>query len=284
MKDQIFQSLGVNPAMVPGSSGQPGKKRNQAEIAQEQQVDILTTAGAVTQIEEAILTPLVQRIAEYDYQFRDDVLMVRQFGEMGKRAVMQAVEPLQINRRHEFRWFGVEAARTAAQVQQQIAAINVIQGVPPTAYSGYRLNLAPLMVQLAENLFGPRLAPLVFESMKDQLGVDPEQENEMLEHGLDVPVHPGDDDPQHLQAHMAAMQTTGDPHGVMRVHIQAHMQQMQAKAQAAAQMQQGGPPGGGGGPQPGAQPGPGRGMKGPPGMIHTDQMPAAGAPVMPRKT
>jgi hypothetical protein len=44
---QIFQTLGVNPAMMPQSPAAT-TKRNQAEIANEQAVDLLTTADAVT--------------------------------------------------------------------------------------------------------------------------------------------------------------------------------------------------------------------------------------------
>src|SRR5947209_7177784 len=39
----INQTLGVSAAMMPQSTGVPGRKRNQAEIALEQQVEILTT-------------------------------------------------------------------------------------------------------------------------------------------------------------------------------------------------------------------------------------------------
>lgn len=281
-KNQIFQSLGVNPSMIPQGGGR--KKMSQAEVANEQQVDILTTADAVTVLEEGILTPLLQRMAEYDHQFRDKPLTVRQYGEVGVRAVMQDVEPIQMNRRFEFRWFGVEAARNAAQVQQQIAMANVFKEVPPQMYAGYRLDLAPLMVQLAENAFGPRLAPLVFKSIKDELSVPPEMENQLLMQGMDVEVHPTDEDPQHLEAHMQLLQG-GDEHGVIRAHIMKHQQQMQMKVQAQAQAMQGGPGGGGGGegPQAGAQPQPGRNMKGPPGAINHDRMASAGAPVMPRK-
>ncbi len=284
-KNQIFQSLGVNPAMMPNQTGSR-QKRNQAEIANEQQVDILTTADAVTILEEGILTPLIQRFAEYDHQFRDKAITVRQFGEIGIKAVMQDVEPIQMNRRFEFRWFGVEAARNAAQVQQQISMANVFKEVPPSLYQGHRLDLTHLMVQLAENAFGPRLAPLTFVSLKDDLEVPVELENQLLMSGMEVPTHPGDKDPEHLQAHMQLLQQAGDDHGVIRAHILAHQTQMQMKVQAQAQAMQGGPPqgGGGGGPQAGSQPQPGRNMKGPNGSINPDRMPAAGAVGMPRKT
>lgn len=281
IKTQVFQTLGVNPSMMPQQTG-TGRKRNQAEIALEQQVDVLTTADSVTNIEEGVLTPLTQRFADYDHQFREDSIAIRVYGEMGLRAKMEEVDPIQMNKRYVFTWLGVEAARNAARMQQQIAGINVVKGIPPQMYAGYKLNLAPVMVQLMENLFGPRLAPLVLEDQRMQLSVEPEMENQMLEQGFQVAVHPGDDDVKHLQAHVALMQQ-GDPHGNIRLHLQAHQVQMQAKTQMAQQQQQAGLGGGGGGPQPGAQPGTVRGAKGPPGAIGPEQMPAAGAVDMPRK-
>lgn len=283
IKEQMFQTLGVNPAMVPQQTG-GSRKRNQAEIANEQQVDILTTADAVTNIEEGILTPLVQRFAEYDYQYRDEDITVRVYGEMGLRANMERVEPIQLGKRFEFRWYGVEAARNAAQQQQQIAGLNVIKAMPKEAYPDYDLDIAPVIVQMVENLFGPRLAPLIFKRKK-LFSMDPLAENEMLEHGFMVPVQPADDDVEHMMAHMFGMQTAGDPHGTFRDHMTKHQAQMQAKAQQQ-QMQQGGPggPGPSAGPQGGGQPGMPRGGKGPPGMIHQDQMATAGAPQQPRKT
>jgi hypothetical protein len=296
IKAQVFQTLGVNPSMVPQSTG-GAKKRNQAEIANEQQVDIITTADAVTVMEEGILTPLVSRFAEYDHQFRDEALTVRVYGELGLRAQMREIEPIQFDTRYEFRWFGVEAARNAAAVQQKIAAMNVLKGIPPQMYPDYELDLAPVIVQLVEDSFGARLGGQVFKR-KLVMTVDPFVENDMLEHGFHTPTHPGDDDAMHMQVHMGLMQHLGgDPHGTIRDHMAKHQAQMQAKAQAAQMQQQGGPPGvpgtpGGAGPgvagapgsPPGAMPaGPSGAAKGPPGMIHPDQMARAGAPGMPRK-
>jgi hypothetical protein len=281
-KNEIFQALGVNPAMMPQQTG--GKqKRNQAEIANEQQVDLLSTADAVTNIEGEILTPLVQRMLAYDHQFRDDDLLVRSFGEMGLKAMMQEIEPVQMDKRISLRWFGVEAARNAAQVQQQIAGLNVIRGIPPEMYPGYKLDVSPLLVHLVENVYGPRLGPLIFKDMRDELAADPEIENEMLEQGFEVMVHALDDDGKHLQAHMKTPQSQQRD-----VHMQRHQLQMQAKQMKMMQQQgQQGMPGGSGpgvaGTPPGAQPAAPRQNKQPPGAVHPDQMPKAGAVVPPRK-
>jgi len=282
-KNEIFQALSVNPAMMPQQTGR-GNKRNQAEIANEQQVDLLTTTDAVTVVENEVLTPLVQRIVEYDHQFREDDLLVRAFGEMGLKATMETISPVQMNRRITLQWFGVEAARNAAQIQQMIAALNVIRGIPPNLYPGYTLNVAPLLVHVAMTTFGPRLAPQIFQPLSEQLAADPETENDMLAQGFEVMVHALDNDGQHIQVHLKA------PRGPQRdVHIQRHQIQMQQK-QAAAQGpkgQQGVPGGAGPGvagtPVPGAQPALPRQNKGPAGAIRPDSMPAAGAVPMPRK-
>lgn len=296
-KNQIKESLGVNPAMITQA---PGKaKRNQAEVAQEQAVDILTTADAVTVIEESMLTPLLNRMIELDHQYRDDDLTVRQFGPMGQKAEMERIPPIQMNRRYQFRWFGVEAARNAQQVQQQIAGLNVLRGIPPEMLGGHKLNMAPAIVQFVESTFGPRLAPLVLEPPEEQMPVPIEQEQMMLIEGFEVPLHQMDDDQAHIQAHGQLMhiaqsnENTGS--GVVRkiqTHIWKHMQQMQAKQQAQMQQgmsQAGGSPGAPGGagpglqgsPRPGAQPAAPRGGQNPPGMIHQDRL--RDPNVMPRK-
>lgn len=286
LKQQMFQTLGVNPSMIPGQKGK--QKSNQAEIANEQQVDILTTADAVTVIEEQILSPLLQRFADYDHQFRDEAASVASFGPLGHEATMQEVEPQQESKKHQFRWLGVESARNAAQMQQQIAGINVIKGIPAELYAGYRLDLAPMLLQMAEGLFGPRLAPKIFKAI-DAITVDPHQENDMLEHGFDVETHPGDNDQEHMQVHMSILQQ-GDPHGTLRKHLGKHQEQMQKKAMAQNAQSQGAPGGGAGGnagggrpPEAGAQPGQPANMKMPAGVMPQDAMGKAGVVVAPRK-
>lgn len=281
-KQEIFQTLSVNPAMMPQSTGGT-HKRNQAEIAAEMQADILTAIDAVGVLEEGIMTPLIERFAAYDQQFRNDEIVIRSFGEIGMQAKMQRMQPIQLDKRYEFRWFGVEATRNAQQLQQQISLLNMMQQIPPQAYPGYQLNIAPVLVQAVENVFGPRLGGMVFKSIREQLTVDPVDENMLLIEGIPVETHAQDNDPQHLQEHMAILQS-GDPTGVIRAHIQEHQHQMKLKEQAQAQammQQQGGPPGGG--TPGGAQVVGPHAPKGPPGAINADQMARAGAPGMPRK-
>jgi hypothetical protein len=278
IKTEIFQILSVSPAQMPQSTG--GKaKRNQAEIALEQQVDILSTADVSTNLEDEILTPLLRWFTDLDYQFRDKAVSVKQFGQMALRAKMIDVPILENGRRFEFRWWGVEAARNAQQMQIQVSAINVIKGMPPTMYEGYKLNAIPFILQLVESAFGARVTPEVFENIKAKLSLDAETENEFLMEGLDLPVHELDEDQEHMKVHLKAM-AGGDTHGSVRQHMLQHRMQMNKKMQMAAQAVQGmqGSPGGGGqpgaagSPRPGAQPAPPRGGQQPPGAIHADRM------------
>lgn len=290
LESRIQKNLSVTPAAITQQAPSKTTKKNQAELQMEMAVDILSTADAVIVVEQGILTPLLQRMVELDHQYRDKKITIRQYGEMGYRASMQDIEPIQWDARYEFKWLGVEAARNAQQIQQQIALLNVLRGIPPQAYPGRKLNIEPILTQIIENGFGPRLAALVWGDAISQLSVDPKTENDMLEQNLPVEVHPTDDDTKHLQTHMQALQVKPTPQ--LQVHIQKHVQQLQMKRQMMlmqAMGGQGGQPGvpGGAGPgvagtpRQGAQP---RGprMQGPPGMIHNDQMKSPG--MAPRKT
>lgn len=284
-KAQIMQSLSVSPAAITQSGTQKAKP-SQADIAREQQVDILTTADAVTLIEEGILTPVANFMVEMDHQYRNEKIMIRQYGEKGLRARMDWVDPIQMDKKLFYRWFGVEQARSAMQMQQQISFANVLGSIPPEKYPGHRLNLVPMITQMVENVFGPRLAPLIFEDEKAQMTIPADVENEWLvKFNLNLAIHPMDEDAQHMQEHAKALEQTGDPLGNIRQHMARHQFQMQMKQQAmlAQQVQQmgGGPPGGGGGggPRPGGQAKPPRGGQGPPGMVNRDAIGAAsGAP------
>ena len=283
----IFQALSVNPAQITQGMGAK-KKPSQAEIANEQQVDVLTTADVVTVMEDEIYTPLVMFMLELDNQYRDKPMRVRQYGETGMLSNMVEVPLIQMDNMYQFRWFGVEQARNAQSLQQQVAGINVIRGVPPQLIPGYQLNLGPLLSHMVDNLFGPRLGATILQDLRQQLTVDPEEENKFMADGFVTPVHPQDDIKKHMQSHQQAMKETGDPHGTLKVHMMAHLnafqaaqqaQQMQAAQQAQqmqAAQQQGQPPqkanGGGRGPRQGAQPGMPRGGQNPAGAIHQDQM------------
>lgn len=285
LKNEIFQILSVSPAMLPQQTG--GKaKRNQAEIAMEQQIDIMATADVCTNLEDEILSPLLRWFVDLDYQFRDKAMTVRQYGAMGLKTGMQEVPVIQNSRRFEFRWFGVEAARAAQMIQIQVSAINVVKGIPPQMYGGHELKLAPFISQLLENAFGPRMVPQLWENMKDKLTVNPDTENEFLVEGLTMPVHPLDDDQEHMKEHLKAL-VKGDPSGSVREHLLLHRQQMSQKLQQQAGQMQAmqGAPGGPGGqgpgvagtPRSGAQPMPPRGGQQPAGAIHADRMQDPGA-------
>ena len=277
-KDQIFQTLGVNPAMMPQQATAPGKKPNQAQIANEQQVDLLTTADMVTMLEGEILTPMLQWMIWLDHQYRDEDLLIPAFGEMGMQVEMEKIEPVQMDRRFEFRWYGVEAARSQQQIQMRMAGINVLKQIDPKMIPGYELSLAPIIAEFVESTYGPRLAPRVLKDIRKQLTLEPQFENQLLESGMPLGVHPMDNDQEHLQAHMQAFQEHGDLTGVLREHMMRHQMQMQLKQQAMQAQQQQmlqprQPQGGGGGPRPGgAATGPRPAGQGPAGMVHQDRM------------
>lgn len=268
---QIMQTLAVTPAMVTMGTK---KKLNQAEVAQEQQIDLLTTSDSVKVIEEGILSPLMRLFMHLDYQYRDKVMLVRQYGEMGMSAIVEEVPPLQVGTRYTFRWIGVEAGRSAQQTQQKIAAMNILRGIPPQMYPGYTLDAQPVIVDLVETAFGPQLGRLVLKDMRSQMSVAPDKENELLDMGHVVSVHPMDNHQEHMQVHSQSLQTEGDAFGLKMIHLVEHQRALvQQQMAMAAAMQGGGPaPGVPNQTPPGAQPRPPQGAQSPPGMIQQDQM------------
>jgi hypothetical protein len=104
-----------------------------------------------------------------DYQVLLYTIAAPTAAEMGVILNMQEIKPVQMNKRFEFRWFGVESARNAQQVQQQIATMNVLRGIPPEQYEGYKLNMRPIMAQMVDNAFGSRMAPEIFQPSREVL-------------------------------------------------------------------------------------------------------------------
>jgi hypothetical protein len=173
----------------------------------------------------------------------------------------------------------VEAARNAQMIQQKMAGINVLKQVPPQMIPGYEISIAPLIAEFVEATYGPRMAPRVLKDIRKQLTLDPQFENGILESGMPLPVHPMDNDQEHLQAHMQAFQEHGDLSGVLREHMMRHTMSMQIKQQAMQQQQaqmlqphQPQQPGGGGPRAGGTATGPRPNGQQMPGAIHADQM------------
>jgi hypothetical protein len=116
---------------------------------------------------------------------------------------------------------------------------------------------------------------------RHQLSMNPIEENDLMHNDFPVTVQAMDDDVAHLKAHMEAVKMhvglDSQAKELFKLHILAHINQMNAKSQASAG---GKPPQGqpgvgasqGGGPRPGAQAGPPKPMQQPAGAIHQDQM------------
>lgn len=285
-KNQIMESFGLNPAMMPAGGGP--RKPTQAEVAQEQEVALVSIDDEVTTLEDELYTPFLQFAFELDQQHRDDAMFVKVWGQLGIAAQMQEVPPFAWDDRYEFRWLGVDMAQSAQQVQQMIGGLNILRSLPPVLPDGKRIDLTPIIEAMVNATFGPRLGSRILIDARDQLSVPPTTENDIMRQGGAMPVHWMDNDVEHLQSHYQAAEMTGDPSGTIRAHMLLHTQQLQQKnSQANPGGLPGSPgapppqPGIAGTPRPGALPQPPTGAQQPPGAIHPDQMQDPGA--MPRK-
>lgn len=281
IKRQIWESLDVNEMMM-GRMPQ-GRKNNQLMGAMQQEQSINITDHA-SNFEEVVLNPLMEMIFELDQQYRTSELMIETRGEIGYKAAIETIPVPQWGERYFFRWVGTEFMLGMQRMQQQIATMNVLKGIPPQLLNGRTLDITPILEALTENVFGPEMAPKILVDKRNQFSVSADVENEMLHNGFMVDVHEADDDPEHLQSHMRAAGLAGDPQGLFRTHMAAHAAQLQRKREMQMVAQRGVPggPGGGGGavpsqgvagaPRPGALPAPGRPAQNPAGAIPQDQM------------
>ena len=274
---QIRESMDVNDSML---GRQPQGRKGSQQVAKQNQDEATNITDNADRYEEVMLNPLMELFFELDQQFRTRPLTVVTQGDLGQRAKMMDIPPQQFEERYTFRWVGSDYERGMQKVQQQIAFLNVLRGIPPQQMNGRRLDVTPVLDSMADLLFGSEVAPHVLIDERNLYTVDPEEENMMLHNGFAVEVHPADDDPKHIQAHQRAAVLTQDPTGYYRAHLALHMHQLQQKREAqAGQAQQKGQPGvpGGAGPgvagtpQPGSQP-KGPQTRGPAGAIPQDQM------------
>jgi hypothetical protein len=288
-KEQIFQTLGVNPAMLP--HGNAGKKPSQAQVAQEQQVALESSSDNTTLMQEGVFSSVLEWFYELDYQYRTEAITVRKYGQFGLQATMDQVEPWQVRERYEFRWYGTESFKATQQVQQMISWGNVLRGMPPQMLNGRKIDLGPMTEYITEVLCGPRLASHTLIDQRHQMSMEIPMENQLIRNGFPVQVHPMDDDMAHIQGHLqefeADMQVGNDPEFLKRGHILEHVKQAKEKAAAAQGAQPGtvGAPGGAGPGLPG-QPRPGgagqmpTGPQQPAGAVRPDNMTLA----QPRKS
>lgn len=282
---RIWQSMDVNELMM--GKMPPGRKNNQM-IGGVQQSEMMAIMDHAERYEEVMLNPLVERLFEYDRQFRTTKLTVLTKGEVGFKAKMTDVEPQQFGERYHFQWAGTSYVQGLQRMQVQISTMNVLRGVPPQQLGGRRLDVSPIIERLVENVFGPELTPRILIDDRNLFTIPAMVEDEMLLNGIPVDVHQADDDIQHLVQHQQSAKVTGDLSGAFRTHMAAHMMQLQAKRQQQmAMMAQGQPgvpgapgpsvggaasPGMAGTPRIGATPGAPRGGQGPAGTIHADNM------------
>ena len=277
IKRQIWESMDVNEVMM---GRMPQGRKNNALMGAVQQEQMANIMDHAERYEEAILTPLAERLFEYERQFRTNALLVEVRGEVGVKSKMTNVEPKQFGERYRFQWAGTSIIQGQQLQQMRIAGMNVLRGIPPQQLNGRKLDVTPILESFVEGLYGPELAPRILIDERNLYTVPAEVENEMMHNNLPVAVHEADNDQAHLVSHMSAARMTGDLQGRFRAHIAQHTMAMQTKLQMQMAQQQGqpgvpgGPPGAGvpGTPRPGTQvAGPRPGAQNPPGLPGPDQ-------------
>ncbi len=278
IKKQIWESMDVNEMMM---GRMPSGRKNNAMMNSFQQDQMTNIMDHAERYEECMLTPLAERLFEYERQFRTKSLLVEVRGEIGVKASMTDVRPAQFDERYRFQWAGTSIVQGQQLQQMRIAGMNVLRGIPPQQLNGRRLDVTPILEQFVEGLYGAEMGPKILIDERNLFTVPAEVENEMMHNNLPAQIHEADNDQEHLVSHMSAARLTGDLQGRFRAHIAMHTMQMQAKLQKQMAEQQGMPgvpgprgtaPGVPGTPRAGAQVAGNRpGGQNPPGLAGPDQ-------------
>ena len=283
IKAQIHESLDVNEMMMGRA---PSGRKNNAAVGAQMQESSVSIVDHAERFEEEILNPLMERFFEYDSQFRDKELTTITMGEIGAEAMIKQIPVQQWGQRYFFQWTGTDFVMNMQRMQQQIATMNVLRGIPPQQMNGRKLDITPVLEILVQNVFGNELTNRILIDERNKFSISPEIEDEMMVNLIAVDTHEADDDAMHLQQHQLAAQISGDPAGIFRGHMQKHIENLQRKRQMAMGAQQapqgmpgvpgGAGPGVAGAPRMGAQPQMPRPGQNPPGAIPQDAM--IGAP------
>jgi len=275
IKQQIMESMDVNETMLGRA---PAGRKNAQAIGQQSAEAMATIGDVVKRFENGVMNKLLEWFYELDLQFREEDLLVVQEGEHGIQSIIEKIPPQQAGIRYWFHWNGADKAIGAQNIQQMIAWMNVLRGLPPQVLNGRKLDLGKMIEFINQAILGPTMAQNVLIDESHKMSIPPEIENEILLNNLPVTPSPMDDDQHHIQEHQKAAQQTKDPTGSFRNHIMEHVKSMQAKlAQQQPKGQPGIPGGAGPGvagtPRPGSIPSGPRGVaQQPAGAIHQDQM------------
>jgi hypothetical protein len=227
IKRQIWESMDVNEMMMGRMPA--GRKNNQlmAAFQQDQMTNIMDHAQ---RYEETMLTPLAERMFEYERQFRTKSLLIEMRGEIGVKAKMTDVDPQQFDERYQFQWAGTSIVEGQQLQQMRIAGMNVLR------HSAAAVERPQAGHHADPRAVGGRALRRRDRAEDSDRRAQPfhrpaDVENEMMHNNLPVDVHEADNDAEHLQSHMSAARMTGDVNGRFRAHIAKHTMTMQAKLQ-----------------------------------------------------
>ena len=196
IKQQIHESLEISDMMM----GKPSGRKNANAVGAQQQEGSVPILDHAERFEDEILNPLIERFFEYDCQFREEDLTVLTMGEIGVQASMQVIPPQQWGNRYFFQWVGTEYVQNMQRMQQQIATMNVLRGIPPQQLNGRRLDITPILEILTDNVFGNELSGRILIDDRNKFSVPADVEDEMMVNGIPVEVHEADNDVEHMQA------------------------------------------------------------------------------------
>lgn len=260
MQGLIQDFSGANFAVqgVPAPRGRGRAQNTATGMALLQQTGSAGFQVALEGLQDEVMVPLLEANYEMQEQFMSDRERILIPGRDGVALLEQEIGFEDVIGHYLFVWKG------AQQKREQMAFTQGLQGIvqmlaqirmaDPEAASQFRIKWGALARRFLTDGLGVSWADEVIETPEDQASVDPQLELDLMARHRPVEVAPGDDDQWHLQVEGQALMEepfASDPiaAAILMQHVQAHVQQAEAKMQAQQmammqqQMMQGGPPG-----------------------------------------
>lgn len=234
--DANFAVQGRPPVRGSGRAAQSAQGMAQYAAAGSQ--GMLGFARALTR---QALVPILERNYDFTTQFQTERQTIQRLGPDGVSLVVEQVGIEDILGGYRYKWHGAEGVREKAmtlgmlqQLPMQIQQLAMFDPSLPQKFDAekfLRRMLQEANIAGVEEFFRTPLAGT---------SVAPDLELEAFKAHRAMPVHPGDDDQAHMQAHQLALFTDDtflrDPiaRKLLLEHIQATVAQIQAKMAAQA--------------------------------------------------
>lgn len=207
-------------------------RRPATQVAAIQQDSGLAILDWSENIESQVMSPFLRKQFMLNQQFLDDEVWFRVLGKEPEK-----ISPEDLVGNFNFIWLGANQTQTlAVKSQQMMNFLQVSANIPPSP--DFRIDWGNILKRIWKEGMGLDGEDSIIVQMNDKSMMSAEAENAALIFGALLPVHPLDNDQEHIQTHQQILQIPTLDEST-RDNIVEHLSRHQSAMQAKQQTQQG---------------------------------------------